>query len=60
MTPLQLLPVPLPPLDNWQGGGRQQQELDPCKGIRLVDTANYVLPRATAEVCLQVCFKVPY
>ncbi|GIL80913.1 hypothetical protein Vretifemale_9892 [Volvox reticuliferus] len=54
VVPVQLLPVPLPPLDNWQVFSKQGPELDPCKGIRLVDTANYVLPRHSAEVGLQV------
>ncbi|GLI60713.1 hypothetical protein VaNZ11_002806 [Volvox africanus] len=54
LVPVQLLPVPLPPLDNWQVITKQGPELDPCKGIRLVDTANYVLPRHSAEVGLQV------
>ncbi|GLC41248.1 hypothetical protein PLESTB_001082800 [Pleodorina starrii] len=52
LTPL--LPVPLPPLDNWQTGGKQVTDLDPCRGIRLVDAANYVLPRAAAEANLRV------
>ncbi|GIL50743.1 hypothetical protein Vafri_6887, partial [Volvox africanus] len=54
LVPVQLLPVPLPPLDNWQVITKPGPELDPCKGIRLVDTANYVLPRHSAEVGLQV------
>ncbi|KXZ49448.1 hypothetical protein GPECTOR_21g674 [Gonium pectorale] len=53
VTPLQLLPVPLPPIENWQSSGKTVNEVDPCRGIRLVDAPLYVLPRPTAEVDLQ-------
>ncbi|KAG2427978.1 hypothetical protein HXX76_011965 [Chlamydomonas incerta] len=53
VTPLSLLPVPLPPIENWQSGGKSVADLDPCKDIRLVDAPRCILPRATEEQDLQ-------
>eukprot|EP00198_Chlamydomonas_reinhardtii_P012224 XP_001701561.1 predicted protein [Chlamydomonas reinhardtii] len=54
VTPLSLLPVPLPPIENWQSGGKSVADLDPCKDIRLVDAPRCILPRPTEEQDLQV------
>ncbi|KAG2450040.1 hypothetical protein HYH02_000144 [Chlamydomonas schloesseri] len=53
LTPLNLLPVPLPPIENWQSAGKSVADLDPCKDIRLVDGPRCVLPRPTEEQDLQ-------
>ncbi|PNW82786.1 hypothetical protein CHLRE_06g294100v5 [Chlamydomonas reinhardtii] len=53
VTPLSLLPVPLPPIENWQSGGKSVADLDPCKDIRLVDAPRCILPRPTEEQDLQ-------
>ncbi|KAG2487405.1 hypothetical protein HYH03_013974 [Edaphochlamys debaryana] len=53
VTPLQLLPVPLPPIENWTSSGKSNAEVDPLRGIRLVDAPMCVMPRPAAEVDLQ-------